>query len=180
MNRKRISLMLVALAAITCGTLDTFAVSESSRATIPRGNVLEQLAGDVGFGDFVKLDITESQQLQNQGVTRNQIDSVRVDALTLEVVSPEGGDLSFLDELGFFVEAPGEARRRIARGGPFPAGEASVSLTLDDVDLAPYAAAESMTITTEVSGSRPDQDTTVDATIELIVDVNVGGVVCGG
>lgn len=180
MNRKRLVMAGVALGVVTCGSLDTFAVSESSQATIPPGGLVEQLAGDVGFGDFVKFDITDSRQLQNQGVTRDQIDSVRVDALRLEVLSPQGGDLSFLENLEFFVEAPGEERRRIAYGGPFPQGQSTVSLELDDVELAPYAAAESMTITTSVEGTRPDEETTVEATIELMVDVNVGGVVCGG
>ena len=36
-----------------------------------------------------------------------------------------------------------------------------------------------MSITTEASGRRPDVDTIVEATLDLEVDVNIEGVICG-
>ena len=52
-------------------------------------------------------------------------------------------------------------------------------LTLDDVDLAPYAAAATMDLKTVVQGRRPDQDTTIDASVDFLIDVNVTGALCG-
>ena len=176
---KRALFVLILAPVTTCGVIDQISVSQTARSTIPRGTVLEQLAGDVGFGELVELDLTESQELQNQGVTKEQIDSVKLTSLSLRVVSPEGGDLTFLDSLEFFVEAPGLESRRIARGGPFTAGEERIELELDDVELKPYVVSERMTITTSARGNRPDQDTTVEAHIDLLVDANIGGVVCG-
>jgi hypothetical protein len=170
---------IVLLALITCGKIDQISISESSRSTIARGTLVEMFAGDIGFGELVEVDITESQELQNQGVSKEQVDSVKLTALTLTALSPAQSDFTFLDSVEFFVEAPGLERKRIARGGPFDAGDAMVELAIDDVELAPYAVSERMTITTDARGNRPDQDTTVEAQIDLLVDVNVSGVICG-
>ena len=169
--------MLLLLLA-TCG-VDQIEVSQSSRSTIPRGTLVEQFAGDIGFGELVEVDITDSQELKNQGVTKEQVDSVKVSALTLTAISPADADFTFLDSVEFYVEAPGLPKMRVARGGPFPEGASRVELAIDDVELAPYAVSERMTITTDASGNRPEQDTTVEAQIDLAVDVNVGGVICG-
>lgn len=167
------------LGLITCGDIDQITVSQSSRSTIARGTLVEQFAGDIGFGELVEVDITQSQELQNQGVTKEQVDSVKLEKLELTVVSPSPADFTFLDSVEFYVEAPGLERMRIARGGPFEAGESTVTLSIDDVELAPYAVSERMTITTDARGNRPEQDTTVEAKIDIVVDVNVGGVICG-
>lgn len=167
------------LGLITCGGLTTFEVAQSSRTTIARGTLLEQLAGNLGFSELVGFDLSQSMELKNQGVERHQIDSVHIRSLTLEIA--EGAeDFRFLDRLEFYVEAPGQPRRLIAQGGPFPPGVRTVTLEIPDVDLAEYAAASSMDITTNVQGRRPSQDTVVDARLLLDVDVNLGGVICGG
>ena len=136
----------------------------------------EQLAGDMGFDSFIAFDLTANEQFQNQGVERHQIDSVRMTALRLTTSS---GDFTFLETLAFYVQAEGHPKVRVASGGPFPEGQANIELTLDDVDLAPYASAPSMDLTTEVQGRRPDQDITIKAGVDFLVDVNVSGLLCG-
>jgi hypothetical protein len=96
----------------------------------------------------------------------------------LRVVDPPGQDLSFVDEVEFFVEAEGLERRRIASGGPFAEGETSAALVRDDVQLAAYAAAPALSITAEATGQRPPEETTVEAVVRLSVDVNVTGAAC--
>jgi hypothetical protein len=177
MSRGLFALMLFAIT--TCGALDQISVSQSSRSTIPQGSLLEQFVGDIGFGELVEVDLTESQELQNQGVTKEQIDSVKLTSLSLTVVSPSQGDFTFLDRVEFFVEAPGVEKKRIASGGPFAAGDSMVDLALDDVELKPYVVSEKLTITTDARGNRPSEATTVEAQLDLLVDVNIGGVVCG-
>lgn len=168
------------LALLCCGDLDRFEVAEESTATLPGATLLERLAGDVGFGGFLDMDLRESQELRNQGVEPHQIDSVRLSELSLSVAAPSGQDFTFLESLEFYVESAGLPRRRIARGGPFAAGAGRVDLELDDVELAPYAAAESMSITTEATGRRPPQSTTINAALRLQIDVDVTGAACGG
>jgi hypothetical protein len=181
MRRWRSSLLVFFLPiAITCGGLDNFLIEEQSRAVIQSGSLLEQFAGAAGFGEFATVDITQNQSLQNQGVERHQIDSVKILSLTMTIVDPQGEDFTFLDSIEFFVEADGLPKVSIATGGPFPSGASTVELTIPDQDLADYAASESMNITTEARGRRPDQDTTIDANLMLDVDVNVEGAACGG
>lgn len=182
-NRKaaRWAALGVVLAFLACGGgIDTFEVTQDSTATIPQGSILEQLLGDIGFGDLIAFDISQTQEFKNQGAKKSEIDSVHLTLLRLEIVDPPTGeDFTFLDSLDFYVEAEGLPKVRIASGGPFTAGDTVVDLVLDDVDLAPYATAPSMDITTDASGHRPDTDITIQGTIKFVVDVNVSGVVCG-
>ena len=179
MRYHRLLVLLVIL--VTCGGLTHLTASQSASATIPGATLVEQLVGGVGFGGFTTFDLTQSEELKNQGVKRSQIDSVKLTTLSMEITAPASGqDFTFLDSITFYVEAEGQAKAEIAHGGPFTAGATSVSLTVLDVELAPYAAAPSMSFTTDVTGRKPNNDTTVSATVALGVDVNVAGVVCGG
>lgn len=178
-NTSKRVLLAVVLAAIACGSLTRITVNQTATATIPGATLLEQLAGDLAFGGLGSFDISNSAEFKNQGVKKEQINSVKLKALTLTITSPSNGDFTFLDGLSFFVEAGGVAKKEIAKGGPFPAGQRSVSLTLLDVELAPYATAASMTFTTVAKGKKPSSTTTVEAKVTLDADVNVGGLICG-
>ncbi len=59
--------------------------------------------------------------------------------------------------------------------GQFPEGEPRVSFDLVDQDLHDYVVSESMTITTEVTGHRPDEETTLEARFSLEVEVTEQG-----
>lgn len=180
MRNRRVGVLGLTILLSTCSGIDNFDIEESSTSTIPAGSPLEQVLGNLGFGNFLNLDITQNQTLQNQGVTKDQIDSVHITKLTLRITSPASGqDFTFISSLKFYVGSEGLERALIASGGPFPSGASTIDLTVENVDLAPYVAAPSLDITTEANGRRPNQETTVEATIDLDVDVNVGGVICG-
>ena len=180
MRLSRLGLPLLLVLLVTCGGLTHLTVTQTASATIPGATIVDQLVGSVGFANFASFDITQSQELKNQGVKREQINSVKLESLTLTITSPMNGqDFTFLSSIAFFVEAPGLAKKEVAHGGPFPAGARSVSLTVLDVELAPYAAASSMTFTTTASGNRPKSETTLEAKVVLGVDVNVAGALCG-
>ena len=165
---------------ITCGGLTKISATQTATATIPAGSLLDVLTGDLGFGNLGNFDISQSQEFKNQGIKREQINSVKLRSLTLTITSPANGqDFTFLQSLAFFIEANGLAKKEIARGGPFASGAKEISLTVLDVELAPYAAAPSMTFTTTASGKRPASATTVEAKVILDADVNVAGLVCG-
>lgn len=171
--------LLIALTVVGCGSegIDTFTITEKATATVEKGTLLEQLAGDLPFGDaFLNFDVASNQEFKNQGVKKSQIDSVKLSLLKLTIASPATGqDFTFIKSLAFFIEAEGLERKRIASGGPFEEGVKSVSLALDPVEMASYVAAPKMALTTEVNGKRPQNKTTIAAEIRLRIDVNVTG-----
>ena len=116
---------------------------------------------------------------KNQGVSKNQIDRLHHQA-DLEILSPrDGDDFTFLESLTFKIRGEGLETLDIARGGNFEPGLTKIGLDIVGVDIAPYVVLDSMDITTEVNGRRPSNDLTVRATIDLDVDINVEGILCG-
>jgi hypothetical protein len=175
----RLALAAAAFATLTCGSdLDNVEVESDGRAMIPAGSVVDQLLGDLAFTGFDDIDVSQSQELENQGYTEDQIDSVHLESITLTISAPAGGDFDFLDQIAFFVEAEGEERVEIARLSPVPAGQTELDVPVADVELLPYVVAPAMTVTTEATGSAPDQDTTVDAHLVFDVDIDVSGAAC--
>lgn len=163
------ALAAAALFVACNGKLFSVTLEESSEIVVERGTPLEVLLGDFGFDEFTDLEIRDDTRLENQGVAPGDISDVYFTSFVLTAASPSGADLSFIDTLAFYVEADGLPRQRIAFQDSFPAGQATVELELDGVDLTEYVVAPSMDLTTEVSGGRPDVDTTVRADFALKV-----------
>jgi hypothetical protein len=172
-------------AALSCrgGALATIDVEAGGEAVVPAGTLVEDLLVDFGFDSLVSMDLTAEEELANQGVAPGDITGARLVELELVAVSPAGADLSFLDSLAVFVEAPGLPAVEVAAGAEFPEGVAAVSLDLAAVDLGPYVVSQEMTLRTEISGRRPSEETTVAARVVVAVDVTAQGVrraACGG
>lgn len=184
-NLKKIPLSLFLLCVCVgfsgaCGKLDVITLRESSEAEIPGATLVESIAQDgLQFGGFEGLQFSQSQELQNQGVKENQIDSVKMDSLILTVTNPENGDMSFLTSLEFFIDADELPKVRIASFGDFQAGQNSISMLTDDQEMKDYIVADSMTITTSVEGQKPDQTTTIKGDMAIKVDIDVGGAIFG-
>ena len=171
--------MLFFLMGIGCGAIDsllTIEISESSQVMVEQGTVLESLLGDLGFGDFVSMDLTESQALANQGVEPGDIERVTLTVLEMEALEPEDGDLSFFESMTFSVSAPDVDKVQIASSPGFPEGATLVVFDREDVDLTEYVVSESMTISTDVTAQRPEQDTLVEARFTVEVQATVQGV----
>jgi hypothetical protein len=159
-----------------CGDgLFTFSVAEEAELVVEQGTVLETLVGDLGFGEFVSMDITANQGFANQGVEPGDISEVELVSFSLSASEPDGADLSFLDSVELFVEAPELPRVRVAVAEAFPVGQPTVAFGVDPIDLAPYVVSRSMTLSAEVEGRRPDQDITVVAAFELDIGVTRQG-----
>lgn len=177
MRRLLLLLLLLALAGLSCAnTLATIRLERDAATTIAKATPLETLVSSVGFGDFVSMDLTTASELENQGVAPGDINSVRLVLFDLAVTSPADGDLSWIDSLELWVEAPDLPRVLVASQSDFPAGEALVSFDLEDVDLTDYVVSEAMTLETEVEGRRPDnEDHDVLATFALRIEVTGQG-----
>ena len=158
-----------------CGA-DVITIEQSSTSQIEAGSIFENFIGDMGFGDFLNMDLSQSDELKNQGVSKDQIDSVKLTNFVLIITAPDSDqDFSFLDSLTFNVEAPNVARKKLAQGGPFADGTRKVTLNVENLELAPYVSAEKMDIISAVSGHRPRHDTTIRADLTFRVDVRVFG-----
>lgn len=172
----RFTVPLLLVLGTACDGLTSFNIDGSTTTEVPAGTLLEALVGDVGFSDLLNMDITENTEMQNQGVGPEDIREVRLTSFRLVVVEPNGADLSFLQSMTLSVEAPDVAKVRVASADSFPEGVGTVDFDLDDVDLAPYAVSQSMTLTTDVNGRRPDEDTTIRAEYEMSIKATLKGV----
>ncbi len=153
------------------GSLFTVEIERSSEAVIAKGNILDVLLGDLGFGELSDLDITTSEEIQNAGAEPGDIDGVFVQRMSLSVVDPPGADLAFIDRIDVFVEAPDLARVLIASSDAFGDGVTAVDLELEGLDLTEYAVSTSMTVSLSATGRRPSVDTRLLA--EIVLDVGV-------
>ena len=175
-NTSRLAVVVLLSLLTSCGSLTKISTTQTATATIQGGSLLDLLTGDIGFGNLGNFDITQSQEFKNQGIRKEQLNSVKLRTLTLTITNPPSGqDFTFLQSLSFSVEAPGVAKKEIAKGGPFQAGAKEISLTVLDVELVPYATATSMTFTTTANGKKPANTTTIDAKVVLDADVNLSG-----
>lgn len=163
------------LASAGCTKISTITLDEEASTVVERGTLIEEFISDFGFGDFLNMDLTQSAALRNQGVEPGDIEDVRLEHLELEATDPSGADMAFLESMDLFVEAPGVARAPLASSPGFPEGQALVVFDLAEVDLTPYVVSESMTFDTEVTGRRPDVNTTLTARFTVAFRVTTQG-----
>lgn len=174
-SRLRIGVAVLLGYATTCSGLDNFDVTLDGQAVIAGRTLIDELLGPVDFTGLGSVDITESKEYQNEGVEEDDVDSVRVTSFQLAIVSPKTGTFDFIESLSIYAETKGQPRVRIASLETIPSGATQLNLAVDAVELKPYVVATSMIITAEASGQQPENETTVDATVVLDVDVNVSG-----
>lgn len=160
----------------TCSSIDNIDVEAQGQAVIPKRSIVDELLGNLAFAGFSGFDISQTQEFQNAGYTKDQIDSVHMKRFTLTISSPSGATFDFLNSIRFYAETQDQPRVLIAELDPVPDGATQLDLdVVSDVDLTPYVVAPSMSITTEANGVRPAQETTVDADVVLDVDVDITG-----
>ena len=77
--KQSISMPIALLTILSCsdGELFVLPIEESAEATVPAadpltGNLVD-LVGDLGFSQFSEMEISESEELQNQGVAPGDI-----------------------------------------------------------------------------------------------------------
>lgn len=165
-----VSLMFL---GVGCGAFPIFFdVKTEGQTTIQKGTLLEQLTSSIGFDSFSSFDIAQSQEFKNNNTQKSLVKEAKVKSLTLTITGPATQNFDFLEEISFYVEAPGQTKKRIAFK-QIPKGVTTFSLDLDGVDLTPYVKADSIKITTEAKGKRPDNDTTIKAVLILTIGAGV-------
>ena len=159
-----------------CSSLLSFDVNSSGTATIQGGGILGNALGG-GFAGFNNFNVSQSQDFRNQNTNKDHISECRVTKLTLKVLKPvppaAGSDLSFLTQIDFFIAAPNLVRVHIAGAKNLPPGQSTVDLTLDNIDIAPYAKSDTFSITTDAQGRAPGTDTSIEADITLNIHASL-------
>jgi len=163
-----VSAALAALLAVGCNPFIEFDVPLEGDTEIEEGGLLEALANDVGFGDFLSIDVSGSQAFENNQVGKEQVTRATVTSVELTVTSPDDGDLDFLDEITFLVAAPGLPKVAIASQS-IPDGVKSAQLAATGAELVDYVHADALEVTTEARGHRPAKATGLHAKIVLRV-----------
>ncbi|WP_373046781.1 hypothetical protein [Vulgatibacter sp.] len=160
----------IALALPACDSLDTFEVPVEGTAQIPGsplGSVpIDNLPLEIpGLNNF-----SFEKSFKDNGISADDVESVKLTSLVFGVTEPEGGTIDFLQKIEVFAEADGVEKRKIAEKSSIPDGATSVSLDVMDVEFKPYAVAKNLAITTIVSGRPPTHDTAVRA--RAVFEVN--------
>ena len=174
-RRKTSALATLALWMGCQGQLFTLHVDGDDQVTVEQGSLLEQIIGDLGFETFLDMDITASEALIYQGVQPGDIQDVRLDLFEIGAIEPSGADLSFLEDMEIRVGAPGLQDKLLASTHDFPKGQALVSFDIEELNLIDYVVSQSMTLSTDITGHRPDDDTVVEAHFKLAVGVTGQG-----
>lgn len=158
------------------GKITDIAVSGSAKTTIESGTVVEGLLGDLGFSGLTEMDVTAAEELRNQNVKPGDITSA---VLTDFVFTAESGspDLGFFSEVTLSVEADGLDSLAIASQDNFPEGDAVVDFATTGAEIEPFVVSQEMTLTTDVTAHRPEEDTVLRVNYTLIVGVTTQGAI---
>ncbi len=171
--------LLSSAAALTgCGA-NVFPVEVKGEATIdgdpsPIPGLLNAFPGISSFGN---IDFSQSQEFKNQGVTKEEVDSVKPTFVRLQIVAPDNQDFRFLEQLQFYARA-GDNEVLVAEKlgidrldlkAPHP----TLELDVKDVELQPYVTAPSMSIVVRGRGRQPANRTRLEATVGFDVAVKV-------
>jgi hypothetical protein len=175
---RRLGFLTALLLMSSCSSLLSFDVDSPGTATIQHGPPGTGLLGGTlpGFSGFDNFNMSQTQAFKNNNTNKDHISSCRLTKLRLTVTSPAaspGNDLSFLTSIQFYISAPGLPDQLIASSSALPAGQSVVDLTLENVDIASYAKADSFSITTKATGHAPAQDTTVRADLTLNIHASL-------
>jgi len=171
--RKLVPLFLLLTAGCPGLGQVAFDVDSSGQSQVQGSPVGGFLPAPPGFENFNGVAFSQSQQFQNNNTNKDHITSCRVGKLTLKVVSPAGGTLSFLSRIEFFIKTAKLTEVRIAEALSIPAGTTSIDLAIDDQQIAPYAKSDTFSITTKATGQQPSQNTTIEADLKLHIEANI-------
>ncbi|MBZ4415060.1 hypothetical protein [Myxococcus sp. RHSTA-1-4] len=154
----------------------SFTTEVKGESTVPAGppGVTTLLNAFPAISSFAGMDFDQNQDFKNRGVTKDEVTSVKVQSLTLKVLSPNDQDFTFLDTVEFYARA-GDREERIAQRQdisrlnlrtPNPV----LSLNVDDVELQPFVSAPTMSIIVRGRGVMPEREVRLQAVVTLEVE----------
>jgi hypothetical protein len=166
------------LALVACAPT-SFPTELKGETTVPAGppGVITVLNAFPAIGSFAGLDFNQNQDFKNQGILKDEVNSVRVDSVELTLVSPSSADFSFLDTLEFYAKAGDQEvrfahRQDISRLG-LKAPNPVLKLEVEDAELQPFIAAPSMSVIVRGRGRLPEEEVRLKASVVLDVKVSL-------
>jgi hypothetical protein len=166
--------LCLSLAACSAPTFTAEVKGETSVPAAPLlGSILNAFPA---ISSFASLNFDENQDFKNQGVTKEQVDSVKVKSLKLKILGPDDADFGFLDSLEFFARA-GDREVRIAHKENISkltlrAPNPVLELEVDGAEMQPFVTAPSMSIIVRGKGRMPEKEVRLQATV--LFDVELG------
>jgi hypothetical protein len=155
-----------------CDAIRTVNVEVVSETTVQSGGPLGGVFSGLGFSEFASFDVSNSTTFQNNNASRDNIGESYVTQFVLEVTDPDNQTLSFIDELEVYV-GDGNNRTRVAYLGDDQSTDVS-ELRLqvyDEREIGQYLRAEETVVDVEATGSPPDEDTTIEATMGFAIEL---------
>lgn len=160
-----------------CHPTITFDATVQGSTSIPASTLGGVLGALPQFGSLTNVDFSQTQDFQNQGVTKADVQSVKMKSVTILMTSPNNEDFSWLDSMTFSAQAGSMSDTVATKTGINQLGlqppNPQFSMDVTSVELAPYVTAPSMSLTADATGQSPPQDTTLQATIVITVTANV-------
>lgn len=160
-------------------TPTAFDAELKGETTVPAGppGIGSVLNAFPAISSFAGLDFNQSQDFKNQGVTKDEVTSVKARSIELRLLSPSDADFSFLDTLEFYAKAGDKEERfahkkDISRLGLRPPNPV-LKMEVEDVELQPFIAAPSMSIIVRGKGRMPEQEVRLQAAVVLNVQVDL-------
>ncbi|CAM4504700.1 MULTISPECIES: hypothetical protein [Myxococcus] len=174
-----VSLLAVACLGLSACASSSFTTEVKGESTVPAGppGVDTPLNGLPAISSFAGMDFDKNQDFKNQGIHKGEVTSVKVESLTLKVLSPNDQDLRFLDSVEFYARA-GDREARIAARQDVSALDLRppnpvLSLRVDNVELQPFVSAPSMSIIIRGRGIMPAREVRLQAVVKLQVETGL-------
>ncbi|WP_426749227.1 hypothetical protein [Myxococcus sp. Y35] len=174
-----VSLLAAASLGLAACASSSFTTEVRGETTVPAGppGVETLLNGLPAISSFSGLDFDKNTDFQNQGIRKSEVTSVKVDSLTLKVLSPNDQDLTFLDSVEFYARA-GDREARIASRQDVAALDLRMpnpvlSLRVDNVELQPFVSAPTMSIIVRGRGRMPEREVRLQAVVRLQVETGL-------
>lgn len=171
-------LCVLVLPLAACGNpadLDNFDVTIEEMTSVPGATAVELLLDGFPVVDgLANFDLTDSSEFKNGQYSPDDVGSVRLERLTISVVSPDGQDLSFFGDVAFLLSTDGMPTIEVATASEFPEGVSSVNFDTSNADIKEYVLAQAGSFTVEVSDTkRPPQETALKITAVFEVDLGI-------
>jgi hypothetical protein len=164
---------------VACGS-PTFVAEVKGETTVPAaplGGVLPPLDAFPAIGSFNSLDFNQNQDFQNQGVTKDHVASARLQSFQLKVLAPADQDFSFLDTLEVYAKTGDRevlvASRQNISTLNLKAPNPVLKLEPTGVELQPFLAAPSMSLSVRGKGRMPPKDVRLQADVKLEVQAKL-------
>lgn len=151
------------LLACTSDTLTTFDQTHRADLAVPGAPEPTPISGALSFDRFQDLDLLDPRYYGGLVVYPGDLSDVYMVRFDLAVTDESGLDLTWLDEVWVYVEAPGLPTVRVAWQDEFPPGDERVSFHMDDIDLTDYVASRDITFRPSAVGELPPQDVEIEA-----------------